>query len=104
MKTTIETTDYIHQTGLPMVSLKTVDTTLPAGWGNGYSDVEQQEMVQRMHAADVEIEQYRGRIAEGKGDADNLAYVLKQLEDADQDAYLSICDDIAKDGIDSVAR
>ena len=104
MKTTIETTDYIHQTGLPMVSLKDVVTELPEGWGDGYDETERSEMLALMHETDLEIARYRGLLNEGKGAQDNLDYVLLLLQDADQDACLALSAEIAKDGIDAFVR
>lgn len=100
--TTIETTDYIHSTGVPMVSLKTITTELPQGWGEGFSPAECDAMLARIHAAAVEIEQYRGLIAEGKGSQQALDYALLRLEDAEPEAYLEISDEIAAHGIESL--
>ena len=99
MKTTIETTDYIHATGMRMVSLKDIETSFPEHWENEETtDAEREQITSRMHAADIAIAEYRGKIAEGTGDADKLEEVIADLQDAgdDPDSYLILCGGIDK--------
>lgn len=99
MTTTIETTDYVHETGMRMVSLKDITTELPEGWEAGLIEQERDSELSRMHAVDLAIAQYQGRCAEGRGDAEVIKDAQRRLEDAawDMDIYLSTCDEIAQE-------
>jgi len=70
--TTIETTDYMHQTGNPMRSLKTITTDDHDDWSA--------EALKTEHAYEVAKVEAKGRIAEIGPNAQALAEILESAE------------------------